>query len=162
MFCNIHTLVCAALALWPRWNRTYFIIVLNSQIKAISELLDIWWNTDQTMARALKKNRHQHPGCVLPPRALSWIDTVITPSHRFLIIKGKWINRRAYQKGLIGETGGELNRCCADCAEPSKGNIREPSPPHTTAVVGDFKCTSLMVIQTTSWKKKIKMTFVQL
>lgn len=58
MFCNIHTLVCAALALWPRWNLTYFIITLNSQTKAKSELLDIWWNTDQTTAQALKKNRH--------------------------------------------------------------------------------------------------------
>jgi len=54
------------------------------------------------------------------------------------------------QKGLIRGAGRELSRRCADGAEPSEGNVGEPSPPYTTAIVGDFKCTSLMVIQTAS------------
>lgn len=71
----------------------------------------------------------------------------------------KWVNRRLYQKGLVRGAGGELSRRRADGAEPSEGNVGEPSPPHATAVVGDFKCTSLMVIQTASWKEKVKMIF---
>ena len=74
MFCHVHALVCAALAPWAWWNLTDLKIALSPQIKANSKLLDICWSTDQSTAQALKKHSHQHPGCVLSPRALSWID----------------------------------------------------------------------------------------
>lgn len=154
MFCKIHTSLCCAGPVTTVKPHTFCKLTDKSKLKAVGYLMKPWpiYSTDP---------KETFTPWLWPPlqggHCLGWhcCHTVPQISH----MKGEWMNRRPYQKGLVGDTGGEFSRHCADRAEPSEGDVWESSPPHATAVVGDFKCTSLMVIQTTSWKKKIKNGF---
>lgn len=76
-------------------------------------------------------------------------------------MNGEQMSRRPYQKGLIRDAGGQLSGHGAGGAEPREGHVGESPAPHAAAVVGDFKRASLMVIQTASWNKKIRVALVQ-